>query len=148
MNLTLREYTDKDLRFMALIREDPDLQSKLFATPPDLSKSEIAGWAKRRCYAPLGNFFIVSSKDQPIGCVQLYNIDPASKSAEISICIAPKFQGNGFGKQALQLLHEYAKDKLKLNRLALSVSSTNTVAVSLYEKAGYKPFGIMMQTTL
>jgi RimJ/RimL family protein N-acetyltransferase len=144
--MKLRPFKEEDLPLLAAIRNNPDLQEKMMMTPGHLTTCEVREWIHRRKTDPKGEFLIVANEDDnAIGYVQLYNRE--LESAEIGICIAPEFQGRGFGSMAIDLLHQHAAG-IGLKRLTLRVSFNNDTAIFIYKKAGYKPFGFLLETHL
>ncbi|MET0787121.1 MAG: GNAT family protein [Paenisporosarcina sp.] len=55
----------------------------------------------------------------------------------ISIALGPDFHGKGYGKEAMQLLLNYAFNEVNLHRVQLSVFSYNAGAIKLYESLGF-----------
>ena len=49
---------------------------------------------------------------EPVGCVDLYNVDIRNRKAAVAIYIAPEFRGQGYGKQALDELKTYVANIL------------------------------------
>lgn len=65
-----------------------------------------------------------------------------SKSANIGIWIYEKRNWNkGFGTDAMKVALEFSFDYLNLNRIELSVYPSNTRAIRVYEKLGFKQVG-------
>lgn len=56
--------------------------------------------------------------------------------------IDEKFQGNGYGTAALQAIIQYFRDH-GANNIRLSTKETNTAALSMYRKAGFRDTGEM-----
>ena len=54
--------------------------------------------------------------------------------------IDEKFQGNGYGTAALQAIIQYFRDH-GANNIRLSTKETNTAALSMYRKAGFRDTG-------
>ena len=59
----------------------------------------------------------------------------------VSIALGPDFHGKGYGKEAMELLLNYAFNELNLHRIQLSVFSYNSAALKLYESLGFKHEG-------
>ena len=55
-------------------------------------------------------------------------------------------KGQGFGREALQLLKKLCFEKLKFHRLWLDVFDDNEVAIKLYESEGFKCEGTLRDT--
>jgi RimJ/RimL family protein N-acetyltransferase len=88
----------------------------------------------------------LKENDQLIGTCQLHSIHPVNRTAELQIRIGTvKEQGKGYGKMAVQLLLDFAFKDLNLRRVFLHVFNTNTRAIAVYEKAGFKREGLLRQ---
>jgi len=80
-----------------------------------------------------------------IGSCQLHSIDNVHRSAELQIRIGNTSQRQGYGIEAVRLLLKFAFNDLNLHRVYLHVFSTNTAAIRLYEKAGFKKEGVLRE---
>jgi RimJ/RimL family protein N-acetyltransferase len=87
------------------------------------------------------------ASDRIIGVVQLVNIHPVHRSAELIIRIgAEADRGRGNGLEALRLAIRFAFDDRNLQRIWLRVFADNSRAVRAYEKAGLQHEGIMRRS--
>lgn len=59
-----------------------------------------------------------------------------------TIAVAPRWRGNQIGEQLLLALLEVARDR-KAKEVILEVRPSNKIAISLYEKYGFKTVGII-----
>jgi len=76
--------------------------------------------------------------DQFIGFVALFNIKWRNQTAEMAIGIGdPALRGQGYGREALDLLLGYAFHELGLYRVGLTVMDYNTDAIRAYERVGF-----------
>lgn len=84
-------------------------------------------------------FMIIHKEsEQPLGTIDLFEINFKNKRAEIGILIADKInREKGFAKEALLLIEKYTKNKLKLDQLYCTIHSDNTPSISLFESASY-----------
>jgi len=61
----------------------------------------------------------------------------------VSVCnleVFEPFQGKGYGKQLLNKIFDYVKNKLKLSIITLMVEKANYKAVNLYFSNGFEVF--------
>lgn len=90
--------------------------------------------------------FAIRKLDAPviIGYVQITNINPTHRSAEIGIRIGAEHNRNqGFGREALRLGVDFGWNHLNLNRIHLIVFKHNHRAISAYRAAGFKKEGVL-----
>jgi RimJ/RimL family protein N-acetyltransferase len=58
------------------------------------------------------------------------------------VYVTPSAQGGGVGTALLTFALDYARDTLGIRRINLSVNTQNRAAIALYEKLGFKTFGV------
>ncbi|CAN0617503.1 GCN5-related N-acetyltransferase [Burkholderia multivorans] len=81
-----------------------------------------------------------------VGVVYLLDIDWVNRSAEFAIQLGDAaVRGRGIGTEATRLALRHAFDDLNLHRIFLTVLATNTHAIALYEKAGFRAEGLLRQ---
>ena len=91
-------------------------------------------------------FTIIQKDDTPIGFVKLYNINYTHKNCALGIVIGEsEEQSKGYGKEAMELIIEYAFNTLNLNKITVEVVENNYKALSLYERLGFIEEGRMKQ---
>jgi len=82
--------------------------------------------------------FAIRADGHLVGVVQLIDIDPVHRSAELTIRIGDEAnRGRGVGTQALKLALDSAWRDLNLHRVWLRVSADNAHAIRAYKKAGF-----------
>ena len=91
---------------------------------------------------------IIEDDGLTLGCIDLFDFDPRNGRAAIGMYIAPEARGKGVGKQAVQLLEEYAFGFLHMRVLYAIIATTNTACSELYKNAGYKPSSPLGKWTL
>lgn len=88
-------------------------------------------------------FTIMSSDDVPIGAVQLADIDPWARHAELGIFIGdPACRGHGLGTEAMRLLLDFAFRQLNLHKVWLTVDADNDPAIRCYVRLGFRRDGV------
>ena len=92
--------------------------------------------------------FNTQHSTQILGCIDLFDFDARNRKAAIGMYIAPEARGRGVGKQAVQLLLDYAFNFLHL-RMVYAIISVNNVACSrLYEQMDFLPSSPLRAWTL
>ncbi len=82
------------------------------------------------------------------GCIDLFDFDIRNRKAAIGMYIAPEYRGQGIGKQALQLLEDYAFAQLDLRMLYAVIATRNIPCSALYRNVGYEPSSPLKGWTL
>jgi diamine N-acetyltransferase len=68
----------------------------------------------------------------------LIELDYIHRRGEFQIIIAPQSQGRGYATVATQLAIDYAFSVLNLRKVYLIVDKSNTAAIHIYEKCGFR----------
>lgn len=87
------------------------------------------------------HFAIRDESDTYLGTISLKNIDEINHHAEYAIVIRKNFWGKGIGKQASQLLIDYAL-QIGLHKVYLNVLASNETAIQLYLSLGFEKAGV------
>ena len=90
----------------------------------------------------------ITSSPNIIGCIDLFDFDARNRKAAIGMYIAPEARGKGVGKQAVQLLLDYAFDFLHLRMIYAIISVHNTACSHIYEQMGFIPSSPLANWTL
>ena len=83
-----------------------------------------------------------------LGCIDLFDFDARNRKAAIGMYIAPEARGQGVGKQAVQLLLDYAFGFLHLRMVYAIISVHNTACSHIYEQMGFTPSSPLANWTL
>lgn len=128
-----------DLEVMQSTQPDLDIHS--FQATRDFVDEVILGSPSSKSY------LILEKQSQiPIGITSLIHIDLKNRNAECIIDLGEKsYWGKGYGREAMQLLLEYAFLEMNLHRVSLRVFSFNKRAINLYEKLGFQYEGSSRQ---
>ncbi|MBN2853012.1 MAG: GNAT family N-acetyltransferase [Clostridia bacterium] len=91
----------------------------------------------------------LEGEDEIVGITELFDISDKNRTAWISVGIGNgRFQGKGYGKQAMIQTIDYAFNKLNLRKLQLAVIGYNDKAISLYEGLGFVKEGAFRKLVL
>lgn len=127
---------------------------RLFAWDSDTEIVELSGkkfdtvnqleWYRRYNGHQALALAIVDGSGALVGDIELENINWRRREAEIRICIGEKHLWNqGYGTDAMRMLIAYARDMVGLASLYLRVYSSNVRAIRCYQKAGFRPSGVL-----
>lgn len=97
------------------------------------------GYFKKRSLSVIENHivcFLLCKDSLPLAYGHL---DPDAENVWLGVAVADAATGQGYGRMMVTALIEYAKT-LNITRIILSVSKTNSAAISLYESIGFTCF--------
>lgn len=77
-----------------------------------------------------------------IGCVDLFDFDPANMRAGLGIMIIEKARGKGYASEALDMIMDYAFNLLGLHQLYANVLSENDASLYLFKKKHFQVIGV------
>lgn len=106
----------------------------------EVSENYVKGFLSKSLENGLS--FVLLDKDEIIGEIHTYN--PGIHCfkhlfSDCTICISPKYQGMGYGKQLFRhLLDTIVSDRKDILRLELHARSTNTNAIAMYQSLGFE----------
>lgn len=93
-----------------------------------------------------GRFVIAAKGDHRlVGEISYFHKNMLNRSAELGYLIAPHERGNGFAKEALQLLIKYLFLDLNLNKVYAQTASFNKSSIKLLESLEFKLDGTLRQ---
>jgi diamine N-acetyltransferase len=85
----------------------------------------------------------INGSNTAIGLIDLFDFDPKNQRAGVGIVIQNEAnRNNGFGKEALSLLIDYAFAHLQLHQLFANIGSENTASSSLFSTFGFQKIGV------
>lgn len=85
----------------------------------------------------------LASDSTPVGTIDFLNFDPLNNRAELGLFIDSSHRGMGLGRQALELLTDYAREHLGLRQLYVYIALDNEVCLKLFDSYGYRRVGII-----
>ena len=144
-NTTGDIYRDGQLR---LIIEDSQLST--FNSQLSTFNSQLSTFNSQLSYTSSASDRSSESeiRTKIVGCIDLFDFDARNRKAAIGMYIAPNARGKGVGKQAVQLLEDYAFGFLHLRMIYAIISVHNTACSHIYEQMGYTPSSVLKDWTL
>lgn len=139
----LRSLQIKDSRRMYSWMTDADASSQLTISRYPSSEETVIEFIRNswvdRCNI---HYAIVTDDDEYVGTVSLKNINQVDRNAEYAIAVSKEYWGKGYSKYATDEIVSYGFRILNLEKIYLSVASSNIRAVKFYEKYGFNKEGI------
>jgi diamine N-acetyltransferase len=146
--LTLRAIDREDLpRYVAWLN-DPDVTDHLKPYLPFNLDDETDWYESQRKDSTVQSFaLVISAENLHIGSISLMKINQREQNAELGIMIGDKTRwGQGFGREAIQLLLPFGFTTLNLHRIYLRVDASHTAAISCYTHCGFIEEGRLRET--
>ena len=78
------------------------------------------------------------AQSEPVGCVDLYDVDIRNRKAAVAIYVAPEVRGQGVAQAALRKLKMYVTNILCFRLLYALVREDNKVSVKLFQSVGFQ----------
>ncbi len=132
------------LRVEAL-RGDPEAFSASLEEYQSLSVEEV----KRRLWSGSDSFVVGASEDgKLVGMAGFYRdqgLKTRHKGHVWGVYVTPGARGKGLGRALMQKVLERARTVSGVERILISVTSTQTAAVDLYRSLGFERFGLEPQ---
>jgi ribosomal protein S18 acetylase RimI-like enzyme len=85
---------------------------------------------------------VILDGDAVIGYGNLYNVEPGSHGWLGNVIIHPGWRGRGAGRFLVETMAGIAGRELGLRELRLVCHNTNTQALRLYWRTGFKPYDL------
>lgn len=141
LSISLRKLEPDDLPLLYEWENDADAWLDGNTHNP-LSKEDLRDYIMRTT----GDIFqdgqlrliICPAKGEPVGCVDLYDVDVRNRKAGVAIYIAPKHRGRGFAQETLRQLKLYVTNILCFRLLYAMVRENNHASDGLFQSAGFQ----------
>ena len=145
--LQLRAVEPEDLDVMYEMENNPEtwdvsnitVPYSRFALRQYIEQSECDVYADRQ----LRLMVVLRTERTVIGTLDISDFAPMHSRGEVGIAIRKPYQGQGYGKEALDLLCEYVFHFLRLRQLTAHIASDNAVSIRLFESCGFVQCGML-----
>ena len=88
--------------------------------------------------------FVIEVDGEAVGAIQYgEEEDPMYRHASVDVFLATSHHGRGLGTEAIRLLARHLFEDRGHHRLTIDPAAENAAAIRAYEKAGFRPVGIM-----
>jgi len=77
--------------------------------------------------------------EEPVGCVDLYDVDVRNRKAAVAIYVAKECRNNGIARLTLKQTILYVSRILHFRMLYAFVRNTNTSSLKAFQNAGFQP---------
>ncbi len=80
---------------------------------------------------------------EPIGSLDLTDIDPRALTCSVGITVAESSRRKGIAKEALEAAEKYCRRWLGIRNLRADVAADNEAALALFRSTGYQEIGTL-----
>lgn len=146
--LTLREYNTNDIdAYFKLMSNSSAI--KYYREPikylSDVSKEFNSDKMRRDNNEAIRWAITLSSQNEFIGTIDLYNINLVKKIATLGCAVSPNYQHKHIGHEAITLVIKYTFENLDINRIQLFVNPENIQAIKTYVRIGFIQEGLLRE---
>ena len=146
-NVTLRAVERDDLARLHLFNNDLEVELAGGGDPPmpqSLERLEAEFSKNVQNGGRDGASFGIVVNGLFIGICALFNFNETNRTCELGITIGDKAHwGQGYGREAVQLLTKYAFQYRNMNRVWLQVIGNNERAIHAYQASGFEVEGTL-----
>ena len=136
--VVLRTLAEADVERIVELGADPDVARWW----PDLTPEHVS--EKARGEDEGVTVFAVVADGEVVGMIQYHEeTEPDYRHAGIDVFLGTPYHGRGLGTDAVRTLARHLLDDRGHHRLTIDPAADNARAIRAYEKAGFKPVGIM-----
>lgn len=135
--IKLRPLERPDLHFVHQLNNN-DIVMRYWFEEPYEAYAELSRLYDKHVSDQGERRFIIESEAEPVGLVELVEIDYIHRRAEFQIIIAPQWQGRGYSRTATSMAVDYAFRVLNLYKVYLIVDKENHRAIRTYEGCGFQ----------
>jgi aminoglycoside 6'-N-acetyltransferase len=135
----IRPMTAADVPRLAAIQAQPGVAGAW--GEPDVEKLEGKAAGTDEC-----TVFAIELADEVVGLIQYHEEDDEMyRHAGIDLFLSEDVHGQGLGTEVVRTMAEYLIHERGHHRLVIDPAAHNRAAIRAYEKAGFKPVGVMRQ---
>jgi [ribosomal protein S5]-alanine N-acetyltransferase len=144
----LRRPEPADLELLHEYKNDPELAGMLGGFSLGYSMTDLREWMEFHRQRKDEVLWAIVAAESGIcaGHLGLYQVDHRIRMAEFAILIGDRSAwGKGLGRACTSFALEYGFNELNLNRIHLSVLTTNERAIRMYRAVGFREEGVLRQ---
>jgi RimJ/RimL family protein N-acetyltransferase len=145
--ITLRSIERDDLPHVRRWLDDPELRRQIGARSP-LSEAESVEWFERISADPARAWYVivVDEDERVVGEAGLLRMDPEWRTTDMTVIVGePDARGQGYGREAAELVLDFAFQYMGFHRVAIGVVGFHDGALRFWERLGFKREGLQRE---
>jgi RimJ/RimL family protein N-acetyltransferase len=151
--VTLRTAEDEDAEFLATHSNDPRIRDPMTLVGPtnlDEQREHIGNDGDGAQFlvcvegedAGYDDRFVTEDGVEPIGFVMFFHVNERAGNGEVAYWLSPAVHGEGYSKEAVSLVLDYAFGNRRLHRMEARALETNEASRGLLESLGFREEGV------
>ena len=144
MDVTIRHATIEDARAIAEAEREISKEPGFFCSQPsELTDENVASTISTSLKDKIGVYLVAEYDGQLVGHAFLepFHLQSLRHVADLNIAVHLGWQKKGIGTKLLERIIEWAKNSSALEKIQLNVRASNSIAIALYKKMGFKEEG-------
>jgi len=145
----LRELRESDLDTLTDWWNEPSVMihqtSLVLPQPAAQLRRTFASWSRNDPGSRDAGFSIEHVDGTLLGHATLFGGNTPARTAEFAIMLGPAYHGQGYGREATDLMLRHGFNDLGLHRISLGVYAYNQRALRAYAAVGFVPEGCQRQ---
>ncbi len=145
--LILRKPTNKDAKDLAESGNEKTMSYFTWYIPYPFTVAKakkMITWLTEDCKQDTIAWCIQHKKERKVmGIVDLYDIDKNDKKAKVGFWLGKQYRGQGFAKEAVTAILDYAFITLKLNKITADVLVDNVASNAMLKSIGFRKVGLL-----
>lgn len=142
----LRAFESSDLETNhGFMNDYQTLRGMMSGIPFPASYEDERQWLNNQSSYTRGEyqFAIENFEGDLVGRCGIIKLDWKNRLGELAIMIGTPYRGQGFGREAMQLLCDFCFREMNLHRLKVTVFAFNEPAIRTYERCGFVREGLL-----
>ena len=152
--VTLRTVEDEDAEFLAANSNDPRIRQPMTLTGPrnvgevreHIGDDDGDGARFLVCVdgddVGYDEAYVTENRVEPIGFVMFFHVNERAGNGEVAYWLTPSAHGEGYGKEAVSLVLDYAFENRRLHRVKARALAGNEASRGLLESLGFEAEGV------
>jgi RimJ/RimL family protein N-acetyltransferase len=138
--LRLRRVREEDCKLLWEWTNDPVVRDASFNADAIPWETHVAWFQQKIADSNCSIFIFFNDKDIPVGQVRF---DTSEHEAESNVSISDSFRSRGYGVLIIQMASQRLFRETGVTRIYAHIKPENEASIQAFEKAGYKPAGIV-----
>jgi RimJ/RimL family protein N-acetyltransferase len=142
----LRTIEKEDIEFLQENINKKEIRKNLTATKP-VNLNQQKNFFEDVISSDKDVHLAICNEGEIMGIISLEDEEGDIGAATIGLWIAPKYHGNGYGTESVELITGYGFNELNYHRISARAYETNKASQKVWEKLGFEKEGELREKT-